>query len=93
MPRLRAGQFSIASVAPEVHSAPMPKPNSVRSARIQPNDGAKAMAPSHTANQTSEIMSGNLRPQRSATEPAATPPTRRRSNVSVIELAVAVTPT
>ena len=38
MPRLRAGQFSMASVAPEAHSAPMAKPNSVRSTSTQANE-------------------------------------------------------
>src|SRR5271170_148657 len=89
MPRLRVGQFSIARVVPEVHSAPIPRPKSVRSTRIQPKDGANATAPSHAANQRMETMSGPLRPQRSDAAPAMKPPARRAKSVSVIEPAVA----
>lgn len=39
--RLRGGKLSIASAVPAVHSAPMPKPNSVRSTSTHANDGAK----------------------------------------------------
>ena len=62
LPRLRAGQLSMASVEPAVHSAPMPKPNSVRRTSTQAKLGASATRPSKTANQSSESMSGNLRP-------------------------------
>ena len=56
-------------------------------------EGASATAPSHSASQRMESIKGSLRPHRSATAPAATPPTSRTSSVSVMEPASTVTPT
>ena len=89
MPRLRAGQLSIASVVPAVHSAPMKKPNRVRMTSTNANDGASATRPSHSEKPRIDSISGNRRPKRSASAPAAKPPASRAINVRVIDPVVA----
>lgn len=73
-PRERFGQLSIAIVVPLVHSAPMPTPKSVRRVSTTVNVGASVTAPSHSANHTTLISRGSLRPHLSAARPASHPP-------------------
>src|SRR6516162_7115003 len=76
-PRERTGQVSITSAAPTGHSAPMPMPSNARNSsknhRVGENPAMKLL----TEYQAIEIISGFLRPIRSASQPAATAPTRR----------------
>src|SRR5215469_5949458 len=82
-PRERTGQLSITSAAPTGHSAPMPIPNSARNSsrnyRVGENPAMKLL----TEYQAIDIISGFLRPSRSASQPAPTAPTRRIHNVMV----------
>src|SRR5690242_21282936 len=86
-PRERAGQDSIASAAPAGHSAPMPMPNSARNRNKNPNVGEKPAMKLQTEYQKIEIISGVLRPIRSASQPEATAPTSRIHKVSVKTIA------
>jgi hypothetical protein len=73
-PRERAGQFSITSAAPTGHSAPIPIPSSARNSsknhKVGENPAMKLAIEYHAI----EIISGVLRPIRSASHPAATAP-------------------
>src|SRR6266849_5245927 len=92
-PRERWGQFSITSAAPTGHSAPMPMPskarNSSRNQRVGENPAMKLLS----EYQAIEIISGVLRPIRSASQPAATAPTSRIHKVIVNTNATAVSGT
>ena len=69
-PRERAGQDFIASAAPAGHSAPMPMPSMARRKNRKPKVGEKPAMKLQTEYQMIEIISGALRPQRSAIQPA-----------------------
>src|SRR5216684_2911768 len=92
-PRERTGQFSITSAAPTGHSAPMPMPSSARNNnrnhRVGENPAMKLASEYHAI----EIISGVLRPIRSASQPAPTAPTRRIHKVIVNTNATAVSGT
>src|SRR5438105_2726955 len=62
----------------------------MRSATTALNVGAIDTRPSQTENQTIEIISGHLRPKRSASQPATNEPSRRTSRVAVTDAAVEV---
>src|ERR1700727_2212151 len=76
-PRERVGQVSIASAAPAGHSAPMPMPSSARQIKRNIKLGENPAANLAAEYQTIEIISGILRPTRSASQPEATAPTKR----------------
>ena len=82
-PRERAGQDSIASAAPAGHSAPMPMPSSARNRNSSAKFGAMPASRLQTEYQRIEIISGVLRPMRSASQPEPTAPTRRSHSVMV----------
>src|SRR5580700_2031848 len=82
-PRERDGQFSITSAAPTGHSAPMPMPSSARNKKRNQKVGEKPAMKLQTEYQAIEIISGVLRPIRSASQPAAVAPTSRIHRVSV----------
>src|SRR6201997_580692 len=92
-PRERTGQVSITSAAPTGHSAPMPMPSSARNSSRNHSVGEKPAMKLLTEYQAIEIISGVLRPIRSASQPAATAPTRRIHNVIVSTNATAVSGT
>src|SRR6516162_6916206 len=76
-PRERTGQVSITRAAPTGHSAPMPMPRSARNSSRNHRVGEKPAMKLLTEYQAIEIISGLLRPIRSASQPAPTAPTRR----------------
>ena len=92
-PRERAGQDSMASAAPAGHSAPMPMPSSVRKKSRNVKVGEKPAMKLQIEYHRMEIISGVLRPIRSAIQPAAVAPTRRIHSVSVKTIATAVSGT
>src|SRR6516162_11945805 len=92
-PRERAGHDSIASVAPAGHSAPMPIPSTARTTNRNVKLGENPAMKLHAENHRIEIISGSLRPARSASQPEATAPTRRSHSVIVSTDATAVTDT
>src|SRR5216684_8536589 len=92
-PRERIGQLSMASAAPAGHSAPMPIPSRVRKTKRNRKVGEKPAMKLQIEYQKIEIISGSLRPTRSATQPEATAPTSRIHNVSVKTSATSVSGT
>ena len=74
---------SIASAAPAGHSAPMPMPNSARNRNRNQKVGEKPEMKLHTEYQAIEIISGALRPIRSASQPEAVAPASRSHSVTV----------
>src|SRR5690348_4661063 len=82
-PRERAGQDSIASAAPAGHSAPMPMPRSALNTNKSQKLGDRPAAKFASEYQRMEIISGFLRPIRSASQPEPTAPTRRNQRVMV----------
>src|ERR1700730_16086249 len=92
-PRERVGQDSIASAAPAGHSAPMPMPKSARQMNRIMKLGEKPAAKFASEYQTIEIISGILRPTRSASQPEATAPTSRNHKVTVSTKATSVSGT
>src|SRR5215831_5662271 len=89
-PRERAGQDSIASAAPAGHSAPMPMPSSARNRKRNQNAGEKPAMKLQIEYHRIEIISGVLRPMRSASHPDPTAPTNRIHKVSVNTIATSV---
>src|SRR5437762_6417482 len=89
-PRVRIGHCSIASAAPAGHSAPMPIPSRVRNTSRNQKVGEKPAMKLQIEYQKIEIISGSLRPTRSASQPEATAPTRRIHKVSVKTIATSV---
>ena len=89
-PRERCGHVSIARAAPTGHSAPMPMPSSARKRNKNQNVGDKPAIRLHTEYQRMEIISGFLRPMRSASQPAAVAPTSRNQSV-MVKIAVTAT--
>ena len=89
-PRERIGQLSIANAAPAGHSAPMPIPSSVRNTRRNMKVGEKPAIKLQIEYQNIEIISGVLRPIRSASQPEPTAPTSRIHKVSVKTIATSV---
>src|SRR4029077_10435162 len=92
-PRERCGHCSIASAAPHGHSAPMPMPSRVRNSKRNQKVGENPAMKLHSENQAIEIISGFLRPIRSAIQPAAVAPTRRIHKVRVKTIATSVSGT
>src|SRR6202790_4274206 len=80
-PRERIGHCSIASAAPAGHSAPMPMPNIVRKISRNRKVGEKPAMKLQIEYQKIEIISGVLRPIRSASQPEPTAPSSRIHNV------------
>src|SRR6266481_8748140 len=80
-PRERIGQLSMASAAPAGHSAPMPIPSKVRNTSKNTKVGENPAMKLQIEYQKIEIISGSLRPTRSASQPDATAPTSRIHNV------------
>src|SRR5438309_996322 len=89
-PRERIGHCSIASAAPAGHSAPMPMPSKVRNTSRNMKVGENPAMKLQIEYQKIEIISGSLRPTRSASQPDATAPTRRIHKVSVNTIATSV---
>src|SRR5215471_15400192 len=89
-PRERCGQVSIARAAPAGHSAPMPMPSRVRNTSRKMKVGENPAMKLHTEYQKIEIISGVLRPIRSASQPEATAPTSRIHKVNVKTIATSV---
>ena len=77
-PRERIGQDSIASDAPTGHSAPMPMPSNARKKNRKAKLGEKPAMKLQSENQAIEIISGFLRPIRSASQPEPYPIGRER---------------
>src|SRR4029077_8680272 len=92
-PRERIGQVSIASEAPAGHSAPMPKPSNARNSSRNQKDGENPAMKWHTEYQAIEIISGVLRPIRSAIHPEQVAPTSRIHSVSVKTMVTSVSGT
>src|SRR6476620_11028771 len=82
-PRERAGQVSIARAAPAGHSAPMPMPSSARKRNSRKKLGARPARKLQTEYQAIEIISGVVRPIRSASHPLAVAPKSRIHSVIV----------
>src|SRR5438552_4140033 len=89
-PRERIGQLSIASAAPAGHSAPMPMPSRVRNTSRNMKVGENPAMKLQIEYQKIEIISGSLRPTRSASQPDPTAPTSRIHKVSVKTMATSV---
>src|SRR4030095_13372483 len=89
-PRERAGQDSMASAAPAGHSAPMPLPSSARKRNRNQKLGEKPAMKLQIEYHRMEIMSGVLRPMRSAIHPAAVAPSSRSHRVNVKTMVTAV---
>src|SRR5262244_2254981 len=92
-PRERIGHCSIANAAPAGHSAPMPMPSRARNTRRNIKVGENPTIKLHTEYQKIEIISGSLRPTRSASQPDATAPTRRIHKVKVKTMATSAVDT
>ena len=80
-PRERIGHCSIANAAPTGHSAPMPMPINARNRNSSAKLGASPASRLATEYQAIEIISGFLRPIRSASEPDTIAPTNRIHSV------------
>src|SRR5437660_1621245 len=65
------------------HPAPMPIPSNARNKNRNQNAGEKPAIKLQAEYQAMEIISGFLRPSRSASQPAAVAPTSRIHNVRV----------
>src|SRR5215469_7280989 len=92
-PRERIGQVSIASAAPHGHSAPMPMPSNARNRNRNQKVGEKPAMKLHAEYQAIEIISGFLRPIRSASQPDAVAPTSLIHKVRVNTAVTAVSGT
>src|SRR5207248_9749901 len=92
-PRVRIGHCSIASAAPAGHSAPMPMPSKVRNTSRNIKVGENPAMKLQIEYQKIEIISGNFRPTRSASQPEATAPTSRIHKVKVKTIATSDTGT
>ncbi len=68
---------------PAAHMPPMPMPNSARSANSMVYDFENPLRNANSENQRIESINGSLRPNLSALAPAATPPMRRITSVTV----------
>src|ERR1700746_2944209 len=92
-PRERIGHCSIASAAPAGHSAPMPIPSKVRKTNRNMKVGENPAMKLQIEYQKIEIISGSLRPPRSASQPEATAPMSRIHRVSVKTIATSAVET
>src|ERR1051326_4131028 len=92
-PRVLIGHCSIASAAPAGHSAPMPIPSNVRKTSRNMKFGEKPAMKLQIEYQKIEIISGSLRPTRSARQPEAPAPTSRIHKVRVNTIATSATGT
>src|ERR1700740_528746 len=89
-PRELIGHCSIANATPAGISAPMPIPSRVRNTSRNQKVGEKPAMKLQIEYQKIEIISGVLRPIRSASQPEATAPTSRIHKVSVKTIATSV---
>src|SRR3954470_21121817 len=89
-PRVRVGHCSIASAAPAGHFAPMPMPSKVRKISRNRKVGEKPAMKLQIEYQKIEIISGVLRPMRSASQPEETAATSRIHKISVKTIATSV---
>src|SRR5438105_5352559 len=89
-PRVRIGHCSIASAAPAGHSAPMPMPRRVRKISRKRKVGEKPAIKLQIEYQKIEIISGVLRPIRSASQPDPTAPMSRIHKVKVKTIATSL---
>src|ERR1700730_15325593 len=92
-PRERAGHDSIASAAPAGQWSPIPMPSNARNRKRNPNVGEKPAMKLQIEYHRSEIISGVLRPIRSASHPEPTAPTRRSHKVTLNKNATSVSGT
>src|SRR4029077_9477084 len=92
-PRERIGQLSIASAAPHGHSAPIPMPSNARKRNKNQKVGEKPAMKLQAEYQAIEIISGFLRPIRSASQPDAVAPSSRIHSVIVSTAATSGTGT
>src|SRR5437763_16843944 len=92
-PRERIGHCSIAKAAPAGHSAPMPIPSKVRNTSRNTKVGENPAMKLQIEYQKIEIISGALRPTRSASQPDATAPTSHIHNASASIHATSLTGT
>src|SRR5271165_3012114 len=92
-PRDRIGHCSIAKAAPAGHSAPMPMPRSARNRNRNQNVGEKPAMKLQTEYHAIEIISGVLRPTRSASQPEPVAPNKRIHKVKVNTAVTAVSGT
>src|SRR2546429_8025007 len=83
-PRERTGQVSIARAAPAGHSAPIPMPSNARNRNSRKKLGARPARKLQTEYQAIEIISGVLRPIRSASQPLAGGP-GSRSHTGIVK--------
>src|SRR2546421_954582 len=89
-PRERIGKVSTAKAARAGHSAPMPMPSKVRNTSRKMKFGEKPAMKLQIEYHRIEIISGSLRPTRSASHPEATAPTSRIHKVRVKTIATSV---
>ena len=89
-PRERIGHCSIAKAAPAGHSAPIPMPSSARKMKRNMKVGLNPAMKLAIEYHRIEIISGILRPTRSASHPEATAPSRRIHRVTVRTKATSV---
>src|SRR6516162_9548510 len=92
-PRDRAGQDSMAKLAPAGHSAPIPTPRMARTMNRNVKLGENPAMKLQAENHKTASISGGLRPIRSPSQPAPTAPGRRSHSVRVRTAATAVTET
>src|SRR5713226_1004881 len=92
-PRERIGQLSIANAAPAGHSAPIKMPSPARKMNRNRKVGEKPAIKLQAEYPRIEIISGSLRPTRSASQPEATAPSKRIHKVIVSTNATAVSGT
>src|SRR5262245_35883629 len=92
-PRDRAGQDSIARLAPAGYSAPMPMPRAERTTSRKVKFGENPAMKLQTENQRIDSIRGAFRPMRSESQPEPIAPTRRSHTVKVSTAATAVTDT
>src|SRR4051794_35555793 len=83
----------MASAAPAGHSAPIPMPSKALNRNRNQKLGEKPATKLQTEYQRIEIISGVLRPQRSAIHPAAVAPIKRNHKVTANTAVTAVSGT
>jgi hypothetical protein len=83
----------MASAAPAGHSAPIPTPSRARKRNRKAKLGEKPAIRLQTEYHRIETISGALRPQRSAIQPAAVAPSRRSHSVTANTAVTAVSGT
>src|SRR5215813_5547617 len=92
-PRERTGQLSIAKAAPAGHSAPIKTPSNARKMNRNRRLGENPAMKLQKEYPRIEIISGSLRPTRSASQPEPTAPIKRIHKVTVRTKATSVSGT